>query len=77
MSATPSRWTGHMEQCPLWRVSAGLLKGRPWVSRALGLARWVTWMCGEGGGRNHREWRGLWSAEGSRPHLRAFQLQVI
>lgn len=34
-------------------------------------------MCGEGGGRNHREGQGLWSAEGSRPHLKAFQFQVI
>lgn len=36
-------------------------------------ARRVTGMYGEGGGRNHREWQGLWSAAENKPYLKAFQ----
>lgn len=37
------------------------------------MARRLTWMYGEDGGRNHGAWQGLWSAEESTPHLKAFQ----
>lgn len=73
-----------------WKVPhpAGVLDTRgnvhtgefQWDCSSLGLrvkdlkARLVTWMCGEGGDRSHKEWQGLRSAERIRPHLRAFRV---